>query len=392
MSIRMGPSVWLRVLGSGTLLAPSLCAAGDFTDISSGSGLNGNSLHSMVFADFNNDGYLDMAKGNTATSGVRTICINDGDDTFTVSTTALPVGYRGLGWGDYDNDGDVDLVGRDTSLSPDVNRNDGAADGLSWTEFTQTANSVQDMAKGNTATSGVRTICINDGDDTFTVSTTALPVGYRGLGWGDYDNDGDVDLVGRDTSLSPDVNRNDGAADGLSWTEFTQTANNNEAVMFVDIDGDGDLDLWNMGDAYVWHRNDGGLTFAGQTNMPGVTGEDLPNGEGGTAADINNDGYIDFMWNDSNETNTSTQAWINDGDFTYTNHELVNTDFGLPETVGNHENMEWAWGDYDNDGDLDVFVSGTHGVGLYRNNGSGKPEVGVYADRKQQRSGHVRGH
>ena len=142
MSDRTISGVCLPILVSGIFLAPSLCVAGDLTDISSGSGLNSNSLHSMVFADFNNDGYLDMAKGSTATSGVRTICINDGDGTFTVSTTALPVGYRGMGWGDYDNDGDVDLIGRivSGSLNPGVNRNDGAADGLSWTEFTQTGN------------------------------------------------------------------------------------------------------------------------------------------------------------------------------------------------------------------------------------------------------------
>lgn len=230
-----------------------------------------------------------------------------------------------------------------------------------------------DMAKGSTATTGARTISINDGDGTFTTSTSALPTGYRGLGWGDFDNDGDIDLVGRDgtTTDSPSIIRNDGAGDGLSWTEFTPgSGNNNEATLFADIDGDGDLDIWNMGDDAVWHRNDGGTTFTAQVNFPGVTGEDLPNGEGCTAADFNNDGYVDFMWNDTNGSG-STQAWTNDGDFTYTNHENVNTDFGLPEAVGAHENMDWAWGDYDNDADLDVFISGPSGVGLYRNNGAG---------------------
>jgi hypothetical protein len=274
------------VTGNDNVVSNSGLAA-TFTDIGTGSGLSTSSLHSMAFADFNNDGYVDMAKGATSPSGSRSISINDGDNTFTTSSVALPVGYRGIGWGDYDNDGDIDLVGRDPSNSD-----------------------------------------------------------------------------------SPGVIRNDGAADGLSWTQFLQSGNNNEATMFADIDGDGDLDVWNMGDDDVWNRNDGTTSFVALNAMPGLANDDMPNGEGCTSADFTGDGYPDFMWNDANGSG-STQAWTNDGDFTYTNHENVNTDFGLPEAVGAHEDMEWAWGDYDNDGDLDVFISGPSGVGLYDNNGSG---------------------
>ncbi|MHA1951947.1 MAG: FG-GAP repeat domain-containing protein, partial [Candidatus Thorarchaeota archaeon] len=44
---------------------------------------------------------------------------------------------------------------------------------------------------------------------------------------------------------------------------------------------------------------------------------------------------------------------------------------GLPVRVNEHEDMEWAWGDFDNDGDLDVLISGNDGEGLYENDGTG---------------------
>ena len=127
--------------------------------------------------------------------------------------------------------------------------------------------------------------------------------------------------------------------------------------MFADIDGDGDLDIWNPGASYLWERNDGGTTFVGQATMPGGVGT-IANGEGATAADINNDGHIDFLWTTST---TDSEALINNGDYTYTLDSAVTTDngagdiSGLPEDVGDHENMEWAWGDCDNDGRFGCF-------------------------------------
>ncbi len=249
-----------------------------FTDISTTSGLNANILSSMVFIDCNNDGYIDMAKASTVITSARTISVNDGDNTFTTSTTALTVGHRGLGAGDYDNDGDIDLVGRD-----------------------------------------------------------------------------------------PDVLTNNDLAGCTSWTETNLTANNSEATMFADIDGDGDLDIWEFGQDNIWYRNDGGTTFTAQTTMPGGVGV-LANGEGASAADFTNDGYIDFIYAAST---TDVEAFVNDGDNTYTFHTDVGASFGLPSAVDQHENMEWAWGDCDDDGDLDVFISDLTSEGLYENNGSG---------------------
>jgi hypothetical protein len=70
-------------------------------------------------------------------------------------------------------------------------------------------------------------------------------------------------------------------------------------------------------------------------------------------------------------------VYTNNGNYTYTLDSDVNIDSGpgdisgLPMNVGDHENMEWAWGDCDNDGDLDVFISGADNEGLYINDGDG---------------------
>ena len=260
--------------------AHTATAAGSvtFTDIATASGLNANVVQSMVFFDCNNDGYIDMAKAGTSDTTVRTLSVNDGDNTFTSSTTALTTGYRGLGAGDYDNDGDTDVLGRD-----------------------------------------------------------------------------------------PNVLTNNDTAGCTSWTETLPLGNNSEATMFADIDGDGDLDIWELGATYIWYRNDGGTTFTEQTIMPGGVGV-AANGEGTSAADFTNDGYMDFIYA---AALTDVEAFVNDGDNTYTFHTDVNASFGLPSSVADHENMEWALGDCDDDGDLDVFISGATSEGLYENNGSG---------------------
>ena len=107
--------------------------------------------------------------------------------------------------------------------------------------------------------------------------------------------------------------------------------------------------------------------------MPGAGTDYVHTGhpEGGTVADINNDGYIDFIFQDSP---SESDLWLNDGDYTYTFYENIFAAIGLPEDVGccdGHENMEYAWGDFDNDGDLDVYISGDDNEGLYQNNGTG---------------------
>lgn len=208
---------------------------------------------------------------------------------------------------------------------------------------------------------------INDGDGTFTRNSTGSNV-YRGIAAGDVDNDGDIDLATVwNSSNRIRVYYNDNG-EGDDWDSENLDQTNSEGVIFADINGNGLLDVWSPGQNELWHENEGDGSFDDQNQMPGGGGGQTNNGEGATAADINNDGYLDYLWN---RTGTVCQAYINDGDFTYTRHDNVSTSFGLPQNVGEHENMEWAWGDFDNDGAVDVYISGSTNIGLYRNNGAG---------------------
>jgi len=223
----------------------------------------------------------------------------------------------------------------------------------------------------------------NDGDNTFTDRGSAIDTeSGRGAGVGDYQNDGDTDIIMRDDysdGNGPHMANNTGS---WSFDHAAITGNdpNDEAVMFHDIDGDGDLDVWaNEDAAYLWYEQDDGAdTFTARNGFPddsgGRTAGSLMAGnpEGNTAADIDNDGYPDFiLWN-----RTHAKVLENDGDYTYTEVTDMDAVYGLPEDIGDHENNEWAWGDYDSDGDTDVFVSGesrdgTEVNGLYQNDGSG---------------------
>jgi hypothetical protein len=148
---------------------------GSFTPVTSGSVVT-DSAHSVLGAwgDYDNDGYLDLYVGNGALVGDENSFLyhNNGDGTFSrmtgdttgsIASDAAPFGI--CAWGDYDNDGFLDLIV--TTLGVD-----GAP--------------------------GPNYLYHNNGDGSFTrVLTGSLveDIGVTGsLAWGDYDNDGFLDL------------------------------------------------------------------------------------------------------------------------------------------------------------------------------------------------------
>jgi enediyne biosynthesis protein E4 len=239
----------------------------------------------------------------------------------------------------------------------------------------------------------------------FTDVTAQAGVGLRAYGMGvavgDYDNDGDLDLLV--TSFGPEtLFRNNGNG---TFTDVTRDAGISDplwttSAVFFDYDRDGDLDLFvaNYLDFTVagnkkctdtagapdycgprnyrpvpdrLYRNDGNGHFTDVTDASGISRADGA-GLGVVAADYNNDGWLDlYVANDA----TPNQLWINRHDGTFTDEGPLSG--AALNAAGNPEgSMGIASGDFDADGDEDIFVTNIIGetFAFYRNDGTGNFE------------------
>ncbi|HSH05354.1 MAG TPA: FG-GAP-like repeat-containing protein, partial [Anaerolineae bacterium] len=303
---------------------------GTFTDI--GAGLVGVRFSSVAWGDYDNDGDLDILLTGLTSAGlsVANVYRNDAGTFTNIGASLTAVTQGSVAWGDYDNDGDLDilLTGRITNLSKaaQVYRNDNGI-------FT-------DIGAGLTG------------------------VNLSSVDWGDYDNDGDLDilLTGFSTETPQRVakvyNNNGGV-----FTDINAglTGVLNSSVDWGDYDNDGDLDILLTGQnlssdfvnfAQVYRNDDGVFTDINA----GLTGVDTSSVAWG---DYDNDGDLDILLTgqDNNAVNVS-QVYRNDaGHFAPINTGLTGVD-----------NSSAAWGDYDNDGDLDILLTGNNVTQLYRNN------------------------
>lgn len=247
-----------------------------------------------------------------------------------------------MDWGDYDNDGDLDvvLVG---ALNTIVARSE---------------------------------LLKNNGDGTFTkdetASSTIEAVSLGDVQWFDYDNDGDLDLLvtGRPTSTGTDAVTNlydnsNGVLTLNSSVSSTFTDVYYSSVKWGDFNNDGHTDviisgqLINDSKLTKLYKNNGNGTFTNSAASSTFDDETITSIDWG---DIDGDNDLDLIISGSSDTN----IYINNGDETFTKSSASSTIL---------EHGEIAFGDYDNDGDLDVVVSGNSGVNpvtkLYDNDGNG---------------------
>src|SRR5207249_3790180 len=139
------------------------------------------------------------------------------------------------------------------------------------------------------------------------------------------------------------------------------------SIAWGDFDNDADLDLLVCGDTGgEWisriYRNDGAGNFLDiQAGLPGVSGGAVAWG------DYNGDGYLDFALTGRTSLGRVTRIYRNNGNGTFA---------GIDGNIPGLESSRLAWGDYDNDGDLDLFVTGYTGsdyfARIYRNDGADK--------------------
>jgi hypothetical protein len=200
-----------------------------------------------------------------------------------------------------------------------------------------------------------------------------------GITWGDFDNDGWPDLfvpvIANGTHL---LYRNLGGGRFARVTTGSIAADGEaNSGKWVDYNNDGHLDLFvvhglNPGKTNALHRNNGDGTF---TAMPGdIVGPivtDVGMYAGSSWGDYDNDGHLDLMVtnNDRNPGGGPNFLYHNNGDGSFTRIRS-----GSPGNDAGAASTFCTWADYDEDGFLDLFVARSVFVEftnlLYRNNGN----------------------
>ncbi|MEX0610210.1 MAG: FG-GAP-like repeat-containing protein [Balneolaceae bacterium] len=456
---------------------------GSFSD--SGSSLDGVNSGSSSFGDVDGDGDLDLVITGSTTS---TLYTNDGDGSFSDSGIALEgVDYSSSSFGDVDDDGDLDLfiTGKNGSgnYTSTLYTNDGvggfsqsdiALEGVMYSSSSfgdVDGDGDLDLVISGYNGSGSSTLYTNDGNGGFSDSGIALiGVFYSFSSFGDVDGDGDLDLVisGHNGSFGTSTLYTNDGSGSFSNSDITLEGVYFGSSSFGDVNGDGDLDLvitgYNgsgytstlyentkppftinkvepkaavpgtdvtlYGTGFSSNINDNMVSFgntqavinsASETKLvvtvpevdPGpytisvASGDDTGEYDGiftvlsikdpffkpaftgleglryGSSdfEDVDNDGDLDLFVTGTTSSNARiSRLLLNDGDGNFSDAE---TD------IGSSSNSITVWGDIDNDGDKDLFISGVSSTGavtsfLYQNDGSGNftevtsPIDGIY--------------
>lgn len=374
------------------LISVSLVFSQGFTNINAG--LTGTHWGDVAWGDYDADGDLDViiTGADAATTPVTEVYKNLGNDTFVkVTGLTIPGTYIGdVAWGDYDGDGYLDILiegytaaGQITALYRNAGNDSFVDSGVSFPALADGSVNFADynndgyldvLVSGFDGNTYVTAVYRNNGDGTFTASPVVLPGTIKSaFEWVDFDRDGDLDifLTGYDWNgnLISKLYRNDGNE------TFTETTNNFTGVWlgdasWGDFDNDGDPDLLLSGFTVPIARickiyaNNGDGTFS-EIPSPGLIGVSHSSTIWG---DYDNDGYLDVFICGTYE---QPGGWVRVIDVFINNRDSTFTPAGFTFTADAFWG-EAAWGDYDNDGDLDLICSGDDDVGgvntiIYRN-------------------------
>lgn len=321
---------------------------GNFEKLTTGLELNTVSI-SNTWADYNNDGFIDCFIVSTIDSQ-SFLYKNNGNMTFTkirsgaIADSSYNTGW-GSSWGDYNNDGYVDLIIAAASPFGIVNH-----PSRFWK---------------------------NNGNETFTkidtTQFTMITAAYTCPTFYDYDQDGDIDLFigsGTASSLNPDYNYKNLLKE--TGTPFLQRIDTSiigtdpvdgQVWNFIDYDNDNDLDAFltnytvrnnlyrNEGNGYYVKMTEaqvGNIVNAGNVNLTNLWG------------DFDNDGFLDcFVTKDNNNAN---KFYHNNGNGTFTSLDTISI------CTGGGPHFGASAGDYNKDGKLDIFATGlTQTKGLFLN-------------------------
>ncbi len=356
---QVGAVLLLALGGAGCRrLAPAAVSAApvsaEFADVTVAAGLEGAAGETCAWGDYNNDGFVDVMTG-------KGLYRNQGDGTF----APVPAGPQGEGvWADFDNDGRLDYLS--------VAGNGGLYQNVDGEHFTLTP------IPPNPQPTRPRAACADANNDGFVdlyITTYESSFGgpiypslfYLATGNGTFAEP--VSLTGKTAW----------AARGANWADF-------------DNDGDQDLYVSNyrLMPNQLW-VNDGTARFEDQAKARGVYGVATAGKEPASASypeyeytghtigscwgDLNNDGNLDLVvvnFAHPPEWQNRTQIQINSGapDYRFTNLNEANQ----AGVYWQESYAKAALGDYDNDGDLDLYITAVYPADrgeLFANQGNG---------------------
>ncbi|MCW3071576.1 MAG: ASPIC/UnbV protein [Bacteroidetes bacterium] len=325
-----------------TLLVDLQKQNGTYTHYSLGNITGGSRVWGMAVADVDHNGWKDVATGTNGSMYLVKLAWSG--TTITATTTTLGGSYfvQNVTFGDFNNDGWVDLA---------------VCDDVDYMKIYK--NTTGTLALQTPTTAMINTN-INPG---MTYSGDPYDSGNYGSVWLDFDNDGDLDLYiahcRQSTSSSTDQRRRDrlfvnngsnvyteaAATYGIEVTNFRQTW----TTSFGDIDNDGDFDvlMMNHTGASQILENDGAGHF---TDITATTGFSWNNdGIESILEDFDNDGYVDILMSGGG-SGDSYWVYRNNGNKTFT---------ALSGTFPSQSNgmLSFATGDLNHDGQIDVLAS-----------------------------------
>jgi len=331
----------------------------------------------------------------TATSAGRTFT------TFIFNEIAASAGVadqgdgRGVAFGDVDNDGDMDIyVSNETPVPSNhlfINNGSGQFNEATNAGVTGTSNG-QGVAFGDidndgdldlfvTSFDGSNKLYLNEGNNKFKNIAATARVEHRGQGrgvaFGDIDNDGDLDLYVVYQEQRNRMYRNKGNnifEDIASMPKYglaDSASFIDQAASLGDVDNDGDLDLYVSGGvgANLLFRNNGDTTFT-EIGMSANVTNDL-SGQGVAFGDIDNDQDLDlYVANGApgqNHVNRLYKNKWNEGELRF---DDISSAAGVAD-IGFGTGVAFA--DVENDGDLDLFLVNTSGQQnrIFLNDGRG---------------------
>jgi hypothetical protein len=298
-------------------------------------------------------------------------------------------------WGDFDRDGDLDILifyntsdaygtghttilennsGTFTDLRPGfplVESFGSSRNGsCNWVDFNNDGFSDVCLIKGEPFSAKIK-FFKNNGNKTFTdIKTDSIldiNPGSCGPSFADYDNDGDLDYIMMGYNMVTrvaEIRIYDNSGNG----KFTDSGIRNvtgvikSRMPWCDFDNDGFVDILSNESKpdhtanIAIFRNNGNKTFTKviYSNLPGLDSDYLNQDGDMRWGDFNNDGYADILISGANTSSTGsgiTRIYKNNGDETF-------TDSGITNIYGMARDVSMEWGDFNNDGILDILQTG----------------------------------